>query len=201
MTHDKSARMSLQRFQQIPPLPPGEVDAPPTVFALVETMMSLDPTRRFQTPSQLLDAIRAARRDLDGQQAKVGGAGARSLFIVERDEELQDKMRKRFKDLGYRVFISGEPTRALDRFHQQPFDALLVNAATVGEDGRFVFQQIMADAYQKGVVCAAILLLAPEQAEWARRINLTKNSAIIQHPVRFTQVRQKLDELLEAAAV
>lgn len=199
MTHDKSARMSLQRFQEIPPLPPGEVDAPPSVFALVETMLVLDPLRRFQTPSQLLEAIRAARRDLDGQPGRRGAE--RSLFIVERDEELQDKMRKRFKDLGYRVFISGEPTRALDRFHQQPFDALLVNAATVGEDGRFVFQQIMADAYQKGVACAAILLLAPEQADWARRINLTKNSAILQHPVRFTQVRQKLDELLEAATV
>jgi serine/threonine protein kinase len=201
MTRDKSARMSMQRFLQIPPLPPGEVQAPSSVFTLVDTMLSLDPQRRFQTPSQLLEAIRAARRDVDSKPESSNSGTMRTLFIVERDELLQDKMRKGFKNLGYRVFISAEPTRALDRYSQQPFDALLVNAQTVGDDGRLVFQQIMADAIQKRLVCAGILLLAPDQADWASRVVLGKNSAIIQHPVKFTQVRRKLDELLESAVV
>ena len=67
MTRDKNARASVQRFQQVPPLPADEVQGPPSVFALVDTMLSLDPQRRFQTPSQLLEAIRSARRDVEVQ--------------------------------------------------------------------------------------------------------------------------------------
>ena len=200
MTRDRSVRRSMRRFQDVQPLPPGEVSAPPTVFALVDTMLSLDPHRRFQTPSQLLDAIRSARRDVEGKQAGGASRPNRTLFIVERDETLQDKMREKFKELGYRVFISAEPTRALERYHQQPFDALLVNGQTIGEDGRLLFQQIMTDAIHKRLMCVGILLLAPEQAEWAKRLSLGKTSAILQHPVKFTQVVKKLEELFDAAA-
>ncbi len=197
MTRDRTARMAMQRFQQVPPLPPGEVQAPPSVFALVDTMLSLDPQHRFQTPSQLLDAIRTARREVEGKNTGGGGAG-RTIFIVEKAENLQDKMRDRFKELGYRVMLSGDPTRALDRYRQNPFDALIVDAGTVGEDGRLVFQQIMAEATHRQLRCAGILLLAQNQADWASRIKLGKNSAILPLGVKFGQVVKKLDELLAA---
>jgi len=196
-TRDRNARMAQQRFQQVPPLPPDEVQAPPSVFALVDTMLSLDPPRRFQTPSQLLDAIKAARRDVEGKNS--GGVAGRTIFIVEKAENLQDKMRDRFKELGYRVMLSGDPTRALERYRQNPFDALIVDAGTVGEDGRLVFQQIMAEATHRQLRCAGILLLAQNQADWASRIKVGKNSAILPLGVKFGQVVKKLDELLAVA--
>jgi serine/threonine protein kinase len=64
MTRDRHQRMAKRRFEEVQPIRPGEINAPPSVYALVETMMSLDPTRRYQTPSQLLDAVRAARREV-----------------------------------------------------------------------------------------------------------------------------------------
>jgi eukaryotic-like serine/threonine-protein kinase len=179
----------------VPPLPPEEVQAPQSVFALVDTMLSLDPPRRFQTPSQLVDAIKSARREVEGKNTGGGGAG-RTIFIVEKAENLQDKMRDRFKELGYRVMLSGDPTRALERYRQNPFDALIVDAGTVGEDGRLVFQQIMAEATHRQLRCAGILLLAQNQADWATRIKVGKNSAILPLGVKFGQVVKKLDELL-----
>ena len=68
---------------------------------------------------------------------------------MERDERLQDALREKFKGLGFRVLMSSEPTRALDRFRQQPFDALIVDAGTAGDDGRLVFQQILAETDAK----------------------------------------------------
>src|SRR6516164_7656416 len=65
-TRDRFARMQRQRFDNAAPMSKEEVNAPPSVFTLVETMMSLDPQRRYQTPSQLLEAIRMARRDVEG---------------------------------------------------------------------------------------------------------------------------------------
>ncbi|MCI0455958.1 MAG: serine/threonine protein kinase, partial [Gemmataceae bacterium] len=67
MTKDPRARMHKQRFDNVTPLRRDEVTAPASVFHLVEAMMSLNPQHRYQTPSQLLEAIRAARRDVEGK--------------------------------------------------------------------------------------------------------------------------------------
>src|SRR5262249_26237546 len=54
LTRDKQQRMRRGRFEAVSPLRPGEVDAPPSVFTLVEAMMSLSPMQRYQTPYQLV---------------------------------------------------------------------------------------------------------------------------------------------------
>src|SRR5207253_10596137 len=46
MTRDKHARMNPRRFSDVQPMRREEIDAPPAVFQLVETMMSLSPQRR-----------------------------------------------------------------------------------------------------------------------------------------------------------
>jgi tRNA A-37 threonylcarbamoyl transferase component Bud32 len=196
MTRNKIARMAKSRFEDVEPMAKDELDAPPSVFALVETMMSLVPTRRYQTPSQLLDSIRVARRDVEG---KLGGrtGGPRSLFVAERDERLQDALREKFKERGYRVFMASDPVRALDRFRQQPYDALIVDARTVGEEGIQVFEHILAEAAQKGVTCAGILMLSEEQADWAQRARLTATGTVfVGRSISIKKLYRKLDEML-----
>src|SRR6266852_4536639 len=114
MTRDPRVRMAPQRFENIPPIRREEVNAPPSVFQLVERMMALDPKLRYQTPSQLLDAIREAQRDVESGPSAAAGATAagasrqpaRSVFVVEKDERLQDAMREKFKEMGFRVFVA-----------------------------------------------------------------------------------------------
>src|SRR5260370_24476263 len=62
LTKDRRARMQKQRFDAVSPLRKEEVTAPPQVFRLVETMMAFNPQDRYQTPAQLLELIRYARR-------------------------------------------------------------------------------------------------------------------------------------------
>src|SRR5947209_17064554 len=123
---------------------PEEVDGPPSLLHLVETMMTLDPALRFQTPSQQLERIREVRREVEGRSRKDGVQ--RTLFLAESDERLQDLLRDKLKQAGYRVLIAADPMRALDRFRQQPFDLLIVNASTTGENGCYVFQRILDEA-------------------------------------------------------
>src|SRR5439155_26915417 len=180
----------------VAPLRPGEVAAPPSVFQLVERMMSLDPQLRYQTPAQLLEAVRAARQDLehpsDGPAAKPVTC---SLFIVEKDERLQDAMRNHFKELGYRVFLAADPSRAMDRFRQQPFDALVLDAGTTGDEGRLVFENILSEAERQARRCAGILILSEEQADWAKQIASRANVAVLVRPITLKQVRVKLQHL------
>src|SRR5262249_16862263 len=91
-------RMRSARFQKVPPLRPEEVNAPPSVIRLIETMMALDPMQRQQTPSQLLDAIRVVRRELEGNTVRGKDSGSKSLFVVEKDPRLQDALRDKFKE-------------------------------------------------------------------------------------------------------
>ena len=200
MTRDKYARMRKGRFEEVQPINPNEIDGPPSVLSLVETMMALDPKQRYQTPAQLLDAVKAVRREVEGKSAKNDGrAPSRSVFVVESDEHLQDILRDGLKEKGYRVFLAGDPGRAIDRFRQQPYDALIVDARTTGEDGLRVFINVVDEAARRRLTCAAILLLREDQASWTSRLRNAEHMGVLTQHITLKTVSRKLKELLEAA--
>lgn len=199
MSRDRYARMQKHRFAEVQPMRPGEVNAPPSVYHLVERMMTLEPQHRYQTPSQLLEAIREARRDIESGSAEEGKpktkpAGARSVFVVEKDERLQDALREKLKELGYRVLLSADPTRCLERYRQQPFDAIIMDAGTVGEEGLLLFERVMKEAARKSVPLAGILVLNQEEASWADRIEPGDGASVMVRPITLKQLHRHLQE-------
>src|SRR5258705_9191760 len=106
-------------------------------------MMNLDPAARYQTLSQLLDAIRAARRDVAERERPSRGTALAdkqlTVFVVEKNNRFIDEMREGFRSFGYRVLITRDPALALQRFRQQPYDALVIDAATTDAEGREAF--------------------------------------------------------------
>ncbi len=214
-TRDARARMNKQRFEKVKPIARDEIEAPPALFHLVETMMSLEPRRRYQTPAQLLEAVRVARRDAEGGAAapakttkKTGGTGLRhtpaaaeaqrSIFIIESSPKAQEKLRDKFKELGYRVFMASDPMRALERFRTIPFDALVINAGSVGEDGLSVFQSVLDEAKAKSVTCTGVLILSAEQADWQKRVGDRPGAAVLLPPATIKRLCETLDQLMTA---
>jgi serine/threonine protein kinase len=204
MSKDPRMRMDKKRFESVTPLKPGEVDAPMSLYLLVERMISLDPKHRYQTPNQLLDGVRDVRHDIEsGSPGSRGDSGpskpaVRSVFVVEKVAKFQDALRKALKERGYRVFVAADPARAYDRFLTHPYDGLVLNASTTGEEGRYMYERIMKDAEIQAVTCAGILILSQEQEKWLDDIPDFPNTAIFVQPVKLPQVLKKLDELLEA---
>jgi serine/threonine protein kinase len=195
MTKDPRQRMSKTRFDNTPPMVQEEVDAPHSVFKLVERMMSLDPHYRYQTPSQLLEAIRLVRSELENLDSPQEQGEAKtvihSMFVVEKDERIQNALRAKFKEMGFRVFVSTDPSRALERFRQQPFDALVLDAGTAGEEGRYTFEQILLEADRQQYQCTGVLILSEDQADWASAIEPRPNQTILVRPeVTLKQVVQ-----------
>jgi serine/threonine protein kinase len=193
MSRSATSRMSAKRFLDVTPMKPDEVEAPPSVFHLVETMMSLDPSQRFQTPSQQLERIREVRKEVDGRSRKDGAQ--RTLFLAESNERLQDLLREKLKKQGYRVLIAADPMRALDRFRQQPFDLLIVNASTTGESGCYVFQRILDEAKRQQTPCNGILLVDPEQADWQEKMAESPGTSVLVQPVNYKQLLDAIKEL------
>jgi CheY-like chemotaxis protein len=199
MTKDKQARMQRARFDSVAKMTPEEVKAPATVFRLVETMMALEPLHRYQTPTQLLEAIRDVRRELAGGAPVVEKQAAvvnRVIFVIEGHEKLQDAIRNKFKEMGYRVLMSAEPSRALQRFQQQPFDALIMDVGTVGEDGLTAFRHILEESDRRRYPCGCVLILNEDQADWTERVNAHPKMGVLVRPVTLRQLYTKVDELI-----
>lgn len=202
-TRDRFARMQRQRFDNVSSLSREDVKAPASVFQLVETMMSLDPQTRFQTPSQLLEAIKSARRDVEGQAEnhatnnRPGPAVTRSVFVVESDTKLQDRIREHLKGQGYRVLIAADPMRALDRFRSQPFDALFVDVRTVDYDGLHVFERILKEADKRGLPLGGILVFSKEQEKLAERVERRPNIAVFIGQITLKQLSRTLQDFFK----
>jgi tRNA A-37 threonylcarbamoyl transferase component Bud32/CheY-like chemotaxis protein len=193
MTRDRHARMAARRFDNIAPLTKDDVQGPPSLFRLVETMMEHNPAHRYQTPAQLLDAIRSVRRELEGRAAGTHQGGPRAVFVVEGNPKLQDIIREQLKELGYRVFIAADPARAYDRFRQLPYDGLIVDARTTDEEGLHYFERIIGEADRQGITCGGILMLSEEQADWAARVKRRPSTMILtDQPGRRVTMKQLL---------
>jgi serine/threonine protein kinase len=194
---DVSQRMQKERFLNIKPMSPDEVKAPPSVFRLVETMMKLNPDERYQTPAQLLEAIRDIRRELaGGEPGAKGKSGPYTIFFVEKEERLQDLLRDKLKEKGFKVLIAGDPQRALDRFRQNPFDVFIVDAATTGDDGLMAFEKVMRDSQRQNCNMGGILLLSPEQTKQAAALASFPKVEILVQPVKFKDMLGKIRDLL-----
>jgi CheY-like chemotaxis protein len=204
-TRDKYQRMQKHRFTDIPPIKPEEVNGPASVIRLAENMMSMDLGRRFQTPTQLLEAVRQVKTELGLAAtpapgltpATSGGRGAvPTVFVVEADPRLQDAIRDKLRKIGYRALIASDPARAVERFGQQPFAGLIVDAGTTGQEGITGFQSILRDSRERKLSCKGILILSETQEPRDTLIPVGATGAILQRPITLGQLTTKLRELV-----
>lgn len=200
LEYNRSAqvRMSAQRFMKVTPMLPAEVSAPPSVFRLIENMMHLDPEQRIQTAAQLLDRVRECRAEVDGTGKAAEKKAQATIFLVESDEKLQDLLRAKLKEAGFRILIAADPVRALDRFRQQPFDLLIVDAATTGENGYYVFERIMDDVKNQELKTGGILLLHHDHTDWQKRMAEYPGVVVLIQPVKYKQLLQAIRSFMQA---
>src|SRR5262249_48212114 len=195
LTANIDARRHKERFLNVPVLRADEVAAPASLFQLVEKMCALNPAQRFQTPSQLLEAVREVRREMDiGAPAHVPPPPDRSVFLVERNRHLQETLRAHLKKEGYRVRLAVDAALAKDGYRHDPYDALILGAGTVGVEAVRVFEEVLSEARHRGRLCTGILILSPEQSSWAKMVPPGNNVIALVRPITLGQLIHKLRE-------
>lgn len=195
ITRDVKARMLKHRFEVTALLKRDDPDLAGPLHSLLSRMVTFDPVGRFQTPSQLLDAIQQARTELLGEvRSERTPLGPKTVFIVEHHPKLQDIFRDKLKKLGYRVLITIDASRAVQRYSQQPFHAFIVDAGTAGEDGIAAMEKVMYDASLHSFQCTGILILSEEQADWQERAAKIANTTVLIRPVTIKQLADILRE-------
>ena len=119
------------------------------------------------------------------------------MFVVEGHPKLQDAIREKFSQAGFRVLIAQDPQRAILRYEEHPYHALVVDAGTAGEAGVQAFKKIIEESDDLDLSIAAILVLEPTQADWAGRIPEHPGVAVLVRPIGLKQLHEKLTELLQ----
>lgn len=208
-TRDRVMRLSRTRFQEVVPLRDLESGLSPAVAHVVDKAMELDPLRRYQTPGQMLSELHvAARRLAQGDEPSEARDSAPSLsaslrpeeqqtiLVVEANPQMQDALREGLKRAGYRVLLTSDPARALERLQGDPSAAagILLNAQDLGEPAVTAFNQLAV--HPKTVEVPALLLLEETQMERAEHLQVSANRVAILLPITMKKLRMALARLL-----
>jgi serine/threonine protein kinase len=200
-TRDRVARMHRHRFEAYPPISSYGIELPPAVQGLLERMMAFDPKGRYQTPAALHEAVRKVQGELDGVVThRSCPVGPKSVFVVEGHPKFQDVFREHFSKNGFRVLLSADPHRAVHRYEEQPYHALIVDAGTAGEAGIQALKKIVKESDDMDLTIAAVIVLEEAQADWAAQIPRHPGVAVLTRPgVTLKMLFEKLIEMIEEA--
>ena len=194
---ERSGPMMAQHFQvQTKVRELAGMEISPKVISLIEKMVAFEPEERFQTPELLLDSIRAVRANVTGEKPKERDSGPITVFVVEEHPKLQDAFRTKLRELGFRVLISIDGSRAIQRFKQEPYQALILDVGTTGREGVEQFEKVMNDAELSSGGCLGILLLSEDQAHYRAEVRDRLNVDVLVRPVTMKEITRRLKELL-----
>jgi serine/threonine-protein kinase len=214
-TRDRIQRLSISRFEEIIPITNLVPELPTPLAIVVNKSMELNPSKRYQTPSEMLADLQLAQKriadggasakDIAGPSDDPESGGARgaeghgkTVMIVESEIAMQDLLREQLKKYGYRVLIISDPQRASSRFQDQHVaDCVIFSACHIGEPALHAYNDFGRLERTKRV--PAILLLAEKQKSWQARAQTSPHRGVLSMPIRMREVRQMLLQTIDGA--
>ncbi len=219
-TKDRVQRLSMSRFQDVKPITQLDPNLPPRVVLLVNKAMELSADKRYQTPGEMLSDVKLAAKmiseggDMPSTTEEAAAAPgtaptapteelegkSHTVMLVESNVALQDLLREKLKQLGYRVLVTIDPDRALGRFEDDAsiagcivFGTGELGAAAVEAFNRFASQ----DTTQR---VPAILLVDRKHQRLIKHAKLAEHRVVVAMPLKFKEFRGVLTSLLSRKA-
>jgi eukaryotic-like serine/threonine-protein kinase len=205
-TRDRLQRLSRSRFLEVVPIQRLDPSIPHWAAMVVNKAMTLDPTRRYQSPAAMLADLHIAERQLQrgdtrpaaDEAAVAAGSGKQySVMVVESDQQMQDLLRERLRRAGYRVLVTADPVRAVSRFRQESAaaDCVVFSAQALGESALQMFNELGED--KKTHFVRAMLLLDENQKSWQKHAVTAPHRVVLSMPITLKQLRAALAALVE----
>jgi CheY-like chemotaxis protein/predicted Ser/Thr protein kinase len=205
---DRAARLLRTRIDNVRPLREVYPHADAQLAAIIDRMMALDVHQRYQTPHEVIEALSSLsltapvvpRPAPTARPEPTGRAPNRTVLLLETDTGLQDAVRKKLHEHGYRVLITTDPKWAVERFKEQPPECTIVDCETTGQPGMNAFVTMAEFARGRKLPWGGILMLTPEQSEWACRITADDGLVVLIKPVKIGQLRDHVRRLAPPSA-
>lgn len=222
-TRERMKRLSPRRFQEIAPITTLVEDLPHRVVILLHRMMDLNPEKRTQTPELVVREIEGAIKAMEAGEieayneelakeeaakyerlvSKENEGEGRNIMVIESSTKVQDLLRTKLKDVGYRPIIISDPRRAVQRFEDldpaedRPAHCIVIGCKGLGNVG---IQALNFLAEYEGTQhIPIILLITPELKKHLSKANLTDERIALELPLKFKLVRKALLKLIKAA--
>jgi serine/threonine-protein kinase len=218
-SRDRTVRADPKRFTSVEPLAARAPHLPRDVVDWVSKMMQLDPKERWQTMMEVRRSLEHLIARHSGSTAEAGTTGGAApaaaptpaparaaasapaatkgtLILVASASPEQAPLREFFRKLGYKVLLTENPGRAVACCSAKPpvADCLLINVASVGEEGIDVFNSLAHDEFLRNV--PAVLLVDEQRQDLAARARVDDRRKLVEVPLRTEDVSGVLESLL-----
>ena len=121
-------------------------------------------------------------------------------MFVESNVQLQDVIRQRLKNSGYRVLVTADPDRALSRFTEtnRAADCVIFSTGELGEGALNAFNRFADNKHTAEI--PAVLLLDERHKDWQAQAKLAEHRVLLAMPIKLRQFRDVLNRLVPAVA-
>jgi len=215
-TTDRLQRLSRSRFAEVVPIQDLDPTVPNAVTIVVNKAMALDPIHRYQTPAEVIKDLgiasrqmqiearekededeRQKERDRLAAEEKKRQSNLPSVMVVESNGKMQDLFRSGLKRAGFRVLLTSDPERAVERFREEvsTADCVLLNAQEIGSAAVAAFNLFGEDKSIDSV--PAVLLVDESQSHLADEANTGEHRVVLSMPITMKQLRVALTRLVE----
>lgn len=219
-TRERIRRLAANRYQQTAPVTLHEPNLPHRIVILINRMMDLDADKRIQSAAlanqeveTVLQAIEAGDlkqydEQLSEKEAKEYATlltrkeegRNKTLLLIESNVKVQDSLRDRLKRIGYRVLITGNPERGLERFSdldpidESPVDCVIFGCAGLGRECVSWFERFVKGEYTSQI--PAILVVTDKVEKLARDEWFNDRRIRLSMPIKFKHIQRSLRKLL-----
>jgi len=190
---ESSGSPPSDRIESMIPIGNETLPGHPRLVRIIQSMTSKAIDNRFTSPATLLDEVKQAQRAQQAQ--RTGAATGTTVFVLESELELQNVIRERFREYGYRVFIAADPARALERYASAPFDAVVIDIGHLGVGVLDAVDQIRAAADRADQRLRVVLLLDRDQSHITKEYPNGPNLATLIRPFSVGRIHRTLQEL------
>lgn len=205
-TTDRRARMSRNRFDAMVPIQKHMPDLPWEVANVVNKATMVDPTKRYQSPTEMLGELIALGDRNSGENGKTQKLGSapvksRAVMIVEPTPQIQEALRNHFKQEGFRVLVTADAQRPASLFTDTnaPADIVVFSTSGLGEEALNAFNEFGDLPATKSV--PAILLLGPKHLDWASRAKTNDWRTTVGTPIKWKRLLALFEKIMPAEKV
>lgn len=203
-TKNTAERKQASRYRHVRPIRQVDPSLPPGIVAIVDRLMEIHPQSRYQSPSEVVQDLKAIVGDRDPAPEPtsdilatgVSATSSPTILCVENRLKQQDSLRNYFNKHGYRVLLLRDIERAIKRIESDPPSGIVLMADSLGEvdEATTAYSKAIASCRASGT--RLVLVLARKHQEMKSQFVETPLSRVLSnHPVTLRNIRIALEEL------
>lgn len=219
-TKERMRRIAAQRYTNVIPITVHDADLPHRLVVFINRLMDLKIENRVQSAkdahreaenvmAQLIagdtTAYDASLTDEDAaayaKKMVVKSEGEdKTILLIESNLTLQNLLRSKLKDIGYRVLITSDPDRGLERFEDYepgeplPVDCVIFGTVGLGRAGLKSYRDFVLAENTKDI--PALLIIVDKLEKFVQPDWIDDQHLAFKMPLKFKHVQRALRKLL-----